>query len=220
MTLIGLAAGLTAGGIFSDRVGLGPGGRRRITTTRALGVAMALGAVALTASAKPSGKFDALVIAELVGGGFATACQQGVNGRLGRLAGNAIVAAMISFAVGTVALVALTAGTVRHYFWSAPWWLYLGGLLAAIFVVVSASVVGRLGVLRVMLGTVGGQLSGGVLLDAVAPPAGVRLTAATVAGAAIAIIAVGLAGAGADSPRAKIDPARASVPAQGLGGPS
>jgi transporter family-2 protein len=62
--------------------------------------------------------------------------------------------------------------------------------LGAVFILVAAALVARLGVLRLTLGTVSGQVVGALVIDAVAPIPGLRLTVATVVGALLTLVAV------------------------------
>lgn len=73
------------------------------------------------------------------------------------------------------------------------WWYYIGGLLGCLFVGITALVVKRLGVLVTSLAAVGGQLSGSLLMDVLFPAPGSTVTAATVMGTVLTLLAVGLA---------------------------
>jgi transporter family-2 protein len=70
--------------------------------------------------------------------------------------------------------------------------LYIGGAIGCVFIGVSAFLVSHTGLLVLGLGTVAGQLVGAVILDVVVPgTGGVHWT--TIAGAALALVAVGIA---------------------------
>ena len=67
------------------------------------------------------------------------------------------------------------------------------GVIAATYVMLATTTVGRLGALRLSLATIGGQLTMASVLDVVAPVEGQQLTAYKVFGAALAFVAVALA---------------------------
>lgn len=102
--------------------------------------------------------------------GTLSATQTAVNGVLGVRAGSALFAAAVSFAVGTLALVLLVAvtrsplpmGRVRR---SEPWWIWSGGALGAVFVLINASVAPLLGTGLTVAVVLAGQMTGGILVD-------------------------------------------------------
>jgi transporter family-2 protein len=135
-----------------------------------------------------------------VAAGAAIAAQQAVNGRVGVAASSPFTAAWMNFAVGTtVLLVALgvrgaTGGPALSGA-PQPWWLYTGGVLGVIFIATAALVIRHLGVLLFSLCQVAGQVIGAIIVDLVAPAGTESVTAATLAGAALTLVAV-LVGAG------------------------
>jgi transporter family-2 protein len=189
---VGSCTGMALGALGADRAGFGPAGRHRVTGRRLIGAALAVAAVAVAAG-PAAGDGQLLLLALLVLAGVGAAFQQPVNGRLGLVAGGAFVPALVSFIVGLVALGALLLLVPQDVSWPAAPWLYTGGLLAAVYITCSLVAVRRLGVLPLMLATVGGQLSGAAALDAVVPLPGRSLTAGAVAGALLALCAVALA---------------------------
>ena len=65
--------------------------------------------------------------------------QAGVNAQLARWVGHPVSASLVSFAVGTLALFAYGAALrpqlpAAEALASAPWWVWGGGLLGAVFV--------------------------------------------------------------------------------------
>jgi len=78
--------------------------------------------------------------------------------------------------------------------------LYAGGLLGAFVVVVGATAVQTLGVLRLGLAMVAGQMAGALIVDLVAPAPGEPVTAATVVGVALTMVAVAISGRGQPRP--------------------
>jgi transporter family-2 protein len=200
---VGLVAGQTSGGLVVDRVGLGPGGSHAVTPARLAGAALCLLAVVVSAAGGGARTASPLLLLLVGLAGFLVAVQQALNGRVRRATGDAGVATLVNFVVGTAALalvVALTAlaGTLEVGDWpgAARWYLYLGGPMGATFVAVAALVVRRLGVLRLGLAVTAGQLAGALVLDVALPVTGEPVAALTVVGAALTLVAVAVSGWG------------------------
>ncbi len=100
-------------------------------------------------------------------GGVAIAVQPSINARLAQRIG-AYESSMISFAVGTLALMAVVMlagrGNLRELT-TASWWELTGGLLGAFFVTLTIICVPRLGTAVVMASIITGQLVSGALMD-------------------------------------------------------
>lgn len=189
LTAVAIVAGSTTGSLVVDRFGLSPRGHQPLTLPRLLGSALAVAGL-LVGSLGRSGEVRPVLLAVVGAAGFATALQQAANGHLNRHSGEALVAASVSFLVGTFALalaVLVTSPSLDG--WPSNPGLYLGGLGGAAYIALGALSVGRLGVLRLTLGTVAGQLASGVVLDAVVPTGG-GLTAASVVAAFLTLVAV------------------------------
>jgi transporter family-2 protein len=200
LTSVFVVTGQTAGSLGVDGVGLGPGGRHAHTTPRLIGAGLAVVALVVGAVGAPGGGLALLLLLAVVVAGALVAGQQAVNGRLGQAAGSPAYAALVSFAGGTAllvvgALVLGVAGGLPHLRLSGPVWLYLGGLGGAVYITLCARVVGALGVLRVSLGSVTGQLAGGLVFDLVAPAAGTHVRVATYAAVALTLAALVVSGA-------------------------
>jgi bacterial/archaeal transporter family-2 protein len=96
--------------------------------------------------------------------------QAGINAQLARWVGHPIVAALVSFAVGTAALLAYAAA-LREPLpeWAllrqSPWWVWIGGLFGAFFVAAAAAYAPRLGAATFISVTVAGQMFVSLLLD-------------------------------------------------------
>ena len=200
---VGLVAGQTIGGLIVDRVGLAPGAAHLLTLPRLAGAALGLVAVGLGSLGREARDADPLLLVLVVVVGFLIAVQQALNGRVRRVTGNAAVTTLLNFVVGTSALAAgwLLAAAVRGVGvgdWPGPdqWFLYLGGPLGAVFVGVAAVVVRRLGVLRLGLAVVAGQLSGGLVVDVVLPATSGGVALTTALGALLTFLAVALTGLG------------------------
>lgn len=198
---VGLVAGQTGGGVLVDRAGWGPGGRHAVTAPRLAGAVLCLLAVGLSTLGAGVRDVRPLLLVLVVLAGLLISVQQALNGRVRATTGDAGVATFVNFVVGTTALaLGLAASAVLSGLsvsdWPGPdqWYLYLGGPLGAVFVAVSALVVRLLGVLRLGLAVIAGQLLGAVALDATVPAAGTSLALATVAAAGLTLVAVAVSG--------------------------
>jgi transporter family-2 protein len=210
-----LVAGTTLGALASDVFGLGPSGRHRVTKWRVVGITLAIVAVAIGAIGDRHASLRPALFLLLVAGGATSAIQQGANGQLRVAADDLVTASVISFIGGSAVLVGVTAiaGHLTTLHWPSAAWLYLGGPLGVVYILIGASTVKVLGVLRFALGVVAGQLISSVIIDAVWPEPGTSLRAPTVVGAAITVVGVWLSGRGASS-AAKDVPLAASVAEQ------
>ncbi|MDQ3125750.1 MAG: DMT family transporter [Pseudomonadota bacterium] len=108
------------------------------------------------------------MIAVVLAGG-ATALQAPTNARLMGAVGSPVNAAFVSFAIGTAALgiiaMILQAKPDVAAARGLPWYIWIGGLYGAIFVVAAAWGVPRLGVALTITLMVAGQLLVGLVLD-------------------------------------------------------
>jgi len=108
----------------------------------------------------------AVIVMACVGG--LIALQPAINAGLGRATGN-LTAALVSFAIGTVALAALVglsgnaAGLGSTF--DVPWYYLLGGVLGAAYVFTALVVVSTVGAGGVAAATITGQLTASVVLD-------------------------------------------------------
>jgi transporter family-2 protein len=198
---VGLVAGQTSGGLLVDRIGFGPGGRHPLTRPRVAGAVLCLLAVLVSALGKGTRDVSPLLLAVIVGAGFLIAAQQAMNGRVRAVTGDAGVATLVNFMIGSAALLAayLLVGAVdgwhvRQWPDAAHWWLYTGGPLGACFVAIAAVIVRQLGVLRLGLAVIAGQLLGALLLDVTAPAASRGVAPGTAIGAALTLVAVVVSG--------------------------
>jgi transporter family-2 protein len=193
-----LVAGTTAGALLSDQLGLGPSGKHAPTVWRLAGVGLVVAAVAVSAVGAKHGSLTAWIVVLLFAAGAATAVQQAFNGQIKQVADDAVVASVVSFIGGTALLVVITVAAGELHFSSLPSapWLYLGGPLGAVYILIGAAVVRVLGVLRLVLAVVAGQLIIAVALDAWWPEPGASLRLTTVLGAVITVAGVWLSGRG------------------------
>ncbi len=198
---VGLVAGQTSGGLVVDRAGLGPGGAHGLTGPRVAGAALCFVAVGISVLGDGARDASPLLLVLVVLAGFAISVQQALNGRVRRTTGDAGVATLVNFLVGTAALGlgvllhALVAGLdVGDWPGWSQWYLYTGGPMGASFVAVATMVVRRLGVLRLGLAVIAGQLVGALLLDLLLPVGDAEIALLTVVGVALTLVAVAVSG--------------------------
>lgn len=101
--------------------------------------------------------------------GSLMAVQAPTNAILAKASGSPVVAAFISFLVGSVALGAIVAATSGRLFApglrQVPWYAWAGGLYGAFFVGVAAYAAPRIGVGPLLTAAIAGQLAGAIILD-------------------------------------------------------
>jgi transporter family-2 protein len=108
-----------------------------------------------------------LLLAALAGAGLAV--QSAVNTQLRAATGSALWASLIS-ATLTVVLLAATQLFVRESMTvpnpsQHPWWIWIGGIMGAVYVFVIVAFTRYLGVALVFAAIIGGQLLAGLLID-------------------------------------------------------
>jgi transporter family-2 protein len=96
--------------------------------------------------------------------------QFGINAQLADWVGSALRATLVSFVVGTVALLAATLVFVRGWpggerLGEAPWWVWLGGLLGAFYVLGSVVTAPKLGAATLVAVILAGQAVASLLVD-------------------------------------------------------
>jgi transporter family-2 protein len=144
--------------------------------------------------------------------GMLVAVQSRINGELGGILGDGIPAALISFGSGLLILLIAAAflprvrrglGAVwqtirRRGYGGLRWYQCLGGLAGAFLVATQSITVSVIGVAVFLVAGVAGQAISSLVVDRIGlGPAGPQqLTALRVVGAAIALVAVGLAVSG------------------------
>lgn len=105
-----------------------------------------------------------------VAAGFCLPTQAGINSRLNLWTHSSILAAAISFAVGTAGLVVYAVilriplpamSSLKEY----PWWIWTGGFLGAFLVAATVVLAPRLGAASMIALIVTGQMAASVLLD-------------------------------------------------------
>lgn len=101
--------------------------------------------------------------------GAMTAAQPPTNAVLARESGSVLFAAFLSFAIGTLVLVALLLATqarpVLAPLRDVPWWAWAGGFYGAFFVAAGAYAAPRLGIASLITIAVAGQLAAAIAID-------------------------------------------------------
>lgn len=197
---VAFIAGLTVGGLLLDLWGIGPAGHRSLTAPRVGGASLAVVAVIIALAGQPATTVSYLPLVLPAFFGVLVAWQQAANGRLAVVAQTPLTATFVNFMVGTgvlliaVAIRAFIVGPASALPTALPGelWLYIGGILGVIFIATTALVVRAIGVLLLSLGSVAGQLTTALTLDAVFPSAHV-LAIATVVGTALTLVAAVIA---------------------------
>ncbi|EHN59646.1 DMT family transporter [Oenococcus kitaharae] len=103
--------------------------------------------------------------------GMFSATQTAINGHLGIILHSPIKSALVSFVVGTVVLWLLVLIVEHGYHLSiaahqkAPWWIWIGGLIGALFVLGNAYLVPLIGTGLTVVVVLLGQIAGSMLVD-------------------------------------------------------
>ena len=96
--------------------------------------------------------------------------QAGINAKLGKVSGGPVIAAFISFLVGTVFLAVYLLLTRKHTFqWNgiqtAPLWLFAGGVIGAFYVAIITFIIPTLGTALTFALIIAGQLLAAIVID-------------------------------------------------------
>ncbi len=193
---VAMVAGQTLSSLLIDRIGLGPAGIIRPTPRRLVAAAVAVVAVLVGVWSELE-RGGSLLLLLPVAAGFGIGYQQAANGRVREAAGNAPAATLLNFIVGLAALCLgwLVTQLVTGFDWPvfpSELWLYIGGALGVLQVLIMSFVVRWTGVLLLGLGLIFGQLAAALVLDSLA--AEISLTANVYVGVGLALLAVLLAG--------------------------
>ncbi len=169
---VALVSGQSSASLIVDRLGLGPAGKQAITAPRAISAILGVTAVLVAVSGRlGDANLSPALVALCFIAGIGVAIQQAINGTVSRATREPIVAAWVNFVVGTAVLFAgfglaliFTGGSISALP-TSPLWLYLGGFVGVTFIATAAWVVGKVGVLRLSVLAIAGQLSGSLVLD-------------------------------------------------------
>jgi transporter family-2 protein len=203
-------AGQTGTGLLVDRLGIGPTGQVAVSARRVAAAVVATVAVAVAAWGRGGSGDDAHDVGRAlpafvllaVAAGAAGTFQVAFNGRVSAATGRPAVAALVNFAVGLCVLIGVLA--LEHRPGGRSWpqlpaptgdhgWVYLGGVLGVFFVLSSAWAVRTLGVLLFSLVLLSGTLVTALLLDALVPTGGTRVTGWLLVGVFLTLASVALA---------------------------
>lgn len=107
-----------------------------------------------------------------IGSGMLMATQAAINGQLGKVLNSPIHAAFISFFVGLVILIFIVmikdrslTNVLQPIKLSAPWWVWIGGILGAVYVLGNAFLVGEIGTGQTVMLALFGQITGSLLVE-------------------------------------------------------
>jgi transporter family-2 protein len=110
-----------------------------------------------------------LFIAMALALGAVLPIQAAINARLAKTAGNPVMSAFVSFAVGTIALmlflIITSQPTFRFISTHSPWWIWTGGLLGTFFVAGIVVLLPRLGVVLSFSLVLAGQMFIAIIFD-------------------------------------------------------
>ncbi|MCU1637766.1 MAG: hypothetical protein JWL94_413 [Microbacteriaceae bacterium] len=194
---VALVCGQVVSGLIVDRLGIGRMAPAPVTSARLAGSILAFAAVAWTGFSGLRADIPLWTLVLPLIAGIGIGWQQAVIGQLRAVAGSAVSATLVHFAVGSCVLVVATVVHSNLVGWPATLpvepYLYLGGCIGAIFIGLSSVVVRRTGVLLLGLGTIAGQLVASLGFDLLAPITGRGITYPILAGTALALLAVVLA---------------------------
>lgn len=207
--IIALIGGQTVSALIVDRAGIGPTPAQRISAFRVGAALVAVAGVALAATAPGRQGLDGTSSSSLVLGALAvvlvflagagSAVQQACNGLVTTVTRDPWPTAWLNFLTGTFTLL-LVAGLPWWFMRAdntpgatAPggdpqWWMFAGGPVGVVFIVLAAWAVQHLPVLVFGLVSVSTQLLGGLLMDLLDPRA-VAMSPQVLAGMLLALTA-------------------------------
>lgn len=188
-TVIFPVLGQILAGIMIDDLGLFYSPVSRLTVVRGLGALLVLTGVTVTVAGnswveritgqagletveEESPQSAHLMLWRLFGvlAGMLSATQTAVNGHLGEVLGSKIQAAYVSFLVGTITLIIIVL-VVRPQLrfqrvnGHTPWWMWIGGLLGALFVLGNVYLVPIIGTGFAVIIVLIGLMIGSLLID-------------------------------------------------------
>lgn len=198
---IASVAGQTLSALVIDRVGFGPGGRRPIAPARVVAAMLTLAAVTYAVSPLLTLRQDValllLPVAFVMFAGILVSIQQAMNSILAVHLRSPMPVTLTNYIVGSsiLALIWLVKFGIDGRAPSLPSepWLYLGGALGCLNLLVSTVLLHRLGALLTGLGLISGQLIGALLVDWLLPAPGRVVHIETLLGTALALMAMVLA---------------------------
>jgi transporter family-2 protein len=201
LSVVALVSGLIVTGIAVDAAGMGPAGRRPPTPARLVAGGLAIAAVGVDLAPELAAGATAFPAYHLLAfsAGCGVAFQQAFNGRVAAATGQPVLSGWINFVIGALALGLVVLGLSAAGAVPLapipfqPWWLYTPGVLGATFVTLAAWAVRWIGVLRLGLLSVTGQLVAAFAFDLLAPMINVTTEARVGLGVLISLAAAVLA---------------------------
>ena len=107
-----------------------------------------------------------------IGAGMLTSVQVAINGELGSVLNSPVRAAFVSFLVGTIILIAIVglkertfSGLKNTFKQKAPWWVWIGGILGGLYVLINVLLVGQIGTGQTVIIVLFGQVTGSLLVE-------------------------------------------------------
>ncbi|MGE7022125.1 DMT family transporter [Solibacillus cecembensis] len=104
--------------------------------------------------------------------GMLMAIQIAINGQLGKVLHSTSHAALVSFFVGTITLIVIVGIMDRSYMsikepfkYSAPWWVWIGGILGGAYVLINVFLVNQIGNGQTVILALFGQITGSLLVE-------------------------------------------------------
>ena len=101
-----------------------------------------------------------------ISAGMLTAIQFAINGELGSILNSPVRAAFVSFLVGTITLIASVSlkertfsGLKNTFKQNAPWWIWIGGILGGLYVLINVHLVGQIGTGQTVILVLFGQVT-------------------------------------------------------------
>lgn len=172
---VGVVAGQTLHGLVLDRIGFGPAGVVAVTPGRVIGGALVLVAVGISLGGDVLSQAPLWMLLLPFVAGVGIAWQSAANGRLAQRVQSPIVATFASFFGGAILLAVAAIVNIVVTGPPAPFptepWLYVGGLIGVVYILLGTFIVARIGVLLLGLGSVLGQLLTSAIIDLVWPAA-------------------------------------------------
>ncbi|MCH5462689.1 DMT family transporter [Lactobacillus sp. LC28-10] len=188
-TVIFPVLGQILAGLLIDDFGLFYSPISQLTVVRGLGALLVLAGVTVTVAGNSwveritgqagletvedeEPKASHLMLWRLFGvlAGMLSATQTAVNGHLGEVLGSKIQAAYVSFLVGTLSLIVIVlvlrpSLSFQHGNGKTPWWMWIGGLLGALFVLGNVYLVPIIGTGFAVIIVLIGLMIGSLLID-------------------------------------------------------
>jgi transporter family-2 protein len=190
-------AGQTAISLWVDQLGLSGGVKSVITKRRVIAALITVFAVLVSTWDRLSmSNFSVLAIGLALLAGTWVGFQRALNGKINSFSKRAFATAQLNFITGTsflFLLLLLRSIFTDHSmsnFTTAPWWMFLGGLIGVLYIALSAHVVQHLGVLEFTLFSVGGMLIGSLAIDLLFPTPGTVISPYLIVGIALTYLGV------------------------------